>query len=55
VIRFCANPSCGRGFIALTDKPDSLCPTCRHHIGEEPLSKLVGGKPREPEPKRKRG
>lgn len=51
MIRFCANPDCGRGFVSLRKPPDEMCPTCRADM--KPLSVLVGGKPRKPHPKRK--
>ena len=47
MIRFCANPKCGRGFIQLSKVAQEFCPTCRNRIGTEPLSRLVGGETRE--------
>lgn len=49
MIRFCMNPSCGRGFVDVRRKrgeePPMLCATCRR--GCRPLSRLVGGRTRE--------
>jgi len=49
MIRFCRNPECGRGFVDIARKkgeqPPMLCATCRR--GGKPLSRLVGGQPRE--------
>jgi hypothetical protein len=54
VIRFCSNPDCGRSFVSLRKPPQDLCPTCRHHIGDDPLSRLVGGETREEVERRER-
>lgn len=49
MIRFCQNTTCGRGFVDVARKRGEavplLCATCRR--GGKPLSRLVGGKPRE--------
>lgn len=51
MIRFCH--ACGRGFVDVVrrkkgDTPPLLCAICRR--GGKPLSRLVGGKPRKPNP-----